>query len=408
MQPIRSLKNVATRRKAAVPTSAASRVAPDGALRRKPGDEAGAILILALVYIVSVSLIVLALATWATNDLRNTTNFASISSIQNAASGATKVAIESVRVNPVPSDPSFSMTGQLAATSPAPCWGSGTVDSSLSFKSGKSTNPAINVAVWCSTTENLTSEQTRIVTFSACQLTPALAALSYSAGGLQCAANPLLQAVVAFDDYPPQGAVPFTQQCNISQDGLSCGQGMTLEDWSLNGQLSNTIIITSPAPTAAVVGGMTYTATAASPSNDGVTISAGTPSVCTVSPSGVSMAVVSFVGVGNCVIDFSDPGNSKYGAAQVTQNFSVGNGSQATLVVTSTTGSHTGTPLTTTGGSGTGAVTYTVANGSDSGCTVTGAVLTATTSGTCYVTATKAADANWQATSSSATTVTLS
>ena len=317
----------------------------------------------------------------------------------------------------------------MAATSPAPCWGSGTVDSSLSFKSGKSTNPAINVAVWCSTTENLTSEQTRIVTFSACQLTPALAALSYSAGGLQCAANPLLQAVVAFDDYPPQGAVPFTQQCNISQDGLSCGQGMTLEDWSLNGQLSNTIIITSPAPTAAVVGGMTYTATAASPSNDGVTISAGTPSVCTVSPSGVSMAVVSFVGVGNCVIDFSDPGNSKYGAAQVTDEgvsdpqggtlfkltpagkftrLSVGNGSQATLVVTSTTGSHTGTPLTTTGGSGTGAVTYTVANGTDSGCTVTGTVLTATTSGTCYVTATKAADANWQATSSAATTVTLS
>jgi hypothetical protein len=49
-----------------------------------------------------------------------------------------------------------------------------------------------------------------------------------------------------------------------------------------------------------------------------------------------------------------------------------------------------------------------VANGSDSGCSVNGAVLTATTSGTCYVTATKAADANWNATVSAATTVTLS
>jgi hypothetical protein len=93
-----------------------------------------------------------------------------------------------------------------------------------------------------------------------------------------------------------------------------------------------------------------------------------------------------------------------------TWTFTLGVGTpQAALTVTSVTG-HVGTPLTltTSGGSGTGAVSYTVASGTASGCAVSGTSLTATSTGTCIVTATKAADSTYLSVSSAATTVTLS
>ena len=86
----------------------------------------------------------------------------------------------------------------------------------------------------------------------------------------------------------------------------------------------------------------------------------------------------------------------------------VGRANQAPLSVTSTTGTY-GTPLTltTSGGSGTGAVSYSVANGTASGCGTLGSELGSTSAGTCLVTATKAADSNYYAASSAQTTVTL-
>ncbi|MFI5035615.1 MAG: hypothetical protein ACHQFZ_05365 [Acidimicrobiales bacterium] len=81
---------------------------------------------------------------------------------------------------------------------------------------------------------------------------------------------------------------------------------------------------------------------------------------------------------------------------------------QAGLSVTSLSGT-VGTPLalTTSGGSGTGAVSFVVVNGSATGCAVTNGALSATTGGTCFVTATKAADSTYLAVSSTPTTVTL-
>src|SRR5277367_4521504 len=67
---------------------------------RRRMDERGSSLILALVYIVAISLIVGALADWAMNDLTNTNHFQSANSTDNAISGATEVAIQSVRYYP--------------------------------------------------------------------------------------------------------------------------------------------------------------------------------------------------------------------------------------------------------------------------------------------------------------------
>ena len=84
-------------------------------------------------------------------------------------------------------------------------------------------------------------------------------------------------------------------------------------------------------------------------------------------------------------------------------------GPQSALSVTSTTGQFGSTvSLTTSGGSGTGAVTYSVVNGTATGCAVSGSTLSFTSAGTCSVTATKAADANYTVISSPATTVTIS
>ncbi|MFZ0249564.1 MAG: hypothetical protein WAL61_06430, partial [Acidimicrobiales bacterium] len=77
----------------------------------------------------------------------------------------------------------------------------------------------------------------------------------------------------------------------------------------------------------------------------------------------------------------------------------------------STSGTYgTALPLTTSGGSGTGAVTYTVTNGTATGCAISAATpykLTSTSAGTCNVTATKAGGTNYLPVSSAATVVTF-
>ena len=164
------------------------------------------------------------------------------------------------------------------------------------------------------------------------------------------------------------------------------------------------ITATSSAPTSATYGS-TYTPTATSTSGDTVAITSATTSVCT-----ISSGVVTYVTTGTCTLDFNDAGNTNYSAAtQVVQTYIVAKGTQATLTFSSAL-SDTYTyaiTLSTSGGSGTGAVTYSVGNGSASGCVITSGVLSATSYGTCLVTATKAADTNWNQTSTAVTTFTF-
>jgi hypothetical protein len=75
----------------------------------------------------------------------------------------------------------------------------------------------------------------------------------------------------------------------------------------------------------------------------------------------------------------------------------------ASIALTLTTLSgRVGAPLAlaTRGGSGAGAVSFTVKNGTATGCVISGSSLSATSAGTCLVTATKAADATHRAVSS--------
>src|SRR5208283_2101574 len=111
---------------------------------------------------------------------------------------------------------------------------------------------------------------------------------------------------------------------------------------------------------------------------------------------------------GTCNVTATKAADANYNAAtSAAVVVTLSKANQATLTVNATTplAYNTSETLSTSGGSGTGAVTY-AATGS---CTVSGATLTATSgTGTCSVTATKAADTNYNVTTSAAVVVTLS
>ena len=189
---------------------------------RRQASERGSSLILALVYIVSVSLIVGVLADWAMNDINNTTHFQTASSLDNAVSGATEVAIQSMRYYP-----------QYPATlTTNNCW---TPPGGTNNASDVPINGQL-VGVWCSTVLNLQSPNTRIVTFTACPVTAANVLTPSAATSIMgnCLSGlvpgPSLKAKVTFDDYPSGGGGLLTSVCT-GGPGF-CGFAATTTQWT--------------------------------------------------------------------------------------------------------------------------------------------------------------------------------
>jgi hypothetical protein len=209
-------------RDAAGPTQAAA--------RRVVGerDEAGAVIILALVFLVSVSLIVVGLLSYVGTSLTATTSFASERAVETAATNAVNLAISQSRYT-------FS-TQMLNASPPSACWTTGT-GQPPAF-GGKQFD------VWCSMTWQPFSSATRTITYSAC-LT------SQTTDPATCAATPLLQDIVTFDDYAPGIGVPNANpvQCNFTN---YCGQSMTQNSWQWS---PNVPRVSSISPTTATING---------------------------------------------------------------------------------------------------------------------------------------------------------
>lgn len=179
-----------------------------GMSRNGGESEDGAILILALVYLIVVSVVVAFLATWASNDLNNSAAFTSANSLTVAASGMTDQAIQYVRYNPQISN---SQTVDIASPL-IPCWG-GTSTASIPVIDGD------QVAVWCSTVWNPLVAATRTVTFYACPITMSAAGCATplpGVGGGPPTNNWLLKATVVYDDYPPAPAksAPIQDLCS--------------------------------------------------------------------------------------------------------------------------------------------------------------------------------------------------
>jgi len=179
-----------------------------------PRGEAGAILILALVYIIVVGLVVAALTTWASSDLNSTTAFDSTSALHYAASSATDVAIQSMRFKPIPqATPGGGVTSPIGQ-----CW------IPLSGSTSTLVVDQVSVTVWCTSTENLNSPNTRVVDLYTC-----LSTVTSS----NCQSHSVLAAVVDFNDYPQGGLPTMTVQCNFLSP-QTCGNGITLASWDWN------------------------------------------------------------------------------------------------------------------------------------------------------------------------------
>jgi hypothetical protein len=177
-------------------------------------NETGSSLILALVYIIAISLIVGGLTDWAMNDLSNTTHFQSAASIQNAVSGATETAIQSIRYYPE----------YPSATYSYECFSPPAGDTASVVQINN-----IWVAVWCSTVSTPTAPVSRTVTFYACPESSATVSVSGSAF-TNCENTPYLKAVVDFGDYPSGGG-GLNQ--NVCSGGTSfCGFSATTVQWT--------------------------------------------------------------------------------------------------------------------------------------------------------------------------------
>jgi uncharacterized repeat protein (TIGR02543 family) len=151
-------------------------------------------------------------------------------------------------------------------------------------------------------------------------------------------------------------------------------------------------------------GDANFTLTEPTPSTPGTfTYASGTTSV--ISLSGTTASVVA-PGTSLITATFTPTDSSNYNSATTTMTISVAGAPQETLTVTPTSGTYgSTTALSATGGSGTGAITYTVVSGN---CSVSGDILSNTSAGNCVVTATKAADATFNAKTSSQVTIVIS
>jgi hypothetical protein len=201
------------------------------------------VLILALVFLVTVSVIVGALTDWVTNNLRNTASFSATQTLNSSATNAVTLGIQSIRYTPLLYKSVSGTTTPLTlnASPPNYCWGSGP-------------SQAFNMNVYCSTIWNPTKAATRKVTVSACPISrtaPIIGTASWTAAQASCTAAPLLQAIVTFDDYPPTGVSgPSQVQCVTY-----CGSTLTVNSWNW----------TPTIPTVTNVTGLTGSITGSSP-----------------------------------------------------------------------------------------------------------------------------------------------
>lgn len=201
--------------------AAATRHDGDGATRRvhRTDDERGAVLILALLFMVVIGMIVGGMASWTANSLTDTLAFNQNRSAQYALSSATQVAIQSIRYTPLLGTSSPPSTQTLNASPPSYCWGS----SGDPWGGSELTTQTDAVETFCSTVWQPMKAATRIVTISACLQSLLPPPSSNPSPAAVCAQTPGLRTQVTFDDYSSSNPTINPGPC-VS----TCGTGMTI------------------------------------------------------------------------------------------------------------------------------------------------------------------------------------
>ena len=176
------------------------------------------------------------------------------------------------------------------------------------------------------------------------------------------------------------------------------------------GKGSQTLTITSTAPTNAVVDGPTYAVTAQggnSISPIAITIDSSAVSICS-----ISSGVIAFLAAGDCVVKVNQAGDANYNAASaVTQTITVGKGSQVVAFTSSVpTGvrvGDTGYTPTASGGASSSSVAISVAPSSSQICSITAGVVSFTAVGSCVLDVNQAGDVNYTAASAVSQTISV-
>ena len=213
-------------------------------------DESGAVLVLALVFLIAVSLIVTGLLTFVGTSLRDTSAFSYERYVESAATNAVNLAVQDTRY-------SFDTYGVLDAAAPKSCLPSG--------YTYPVSNEQSTISVYCTMVWQPFSAYTRTFTYSAC-------VTAGSVTPTTCAATPLLQAVVAFGDNQAGSVAPSLQpqQCTAISSGGYCGESMTQLSWQWN-PVVPTVSTVSPTGGQSI-GGTTITITGSGFTN-GATVS---------------------------------------------------------------------------------------------------------------------------------------
>lgn len=218
------------------------------ARKSRAEDETGALLILALVFLVVISALCASLSMWATNNLNNTGTFATALSIQSASNSVTQLAVQDVRYN--------FMDSTLNQSPPQPCW----IPTSPLPPVAQQQFGVVNVAVWCTTQWNPLSANTRVVTFTACPetaftttATPAMINQAATA----CALNPFLESVVEYDDFP--NTISAANCSPLSN--ATCGTTFTVLSWQFGASVPTVTAVSSPSTvsTSTCPSGMEFT-----------------------------------------------------------------------------------------------------------------------------------------------------
>jgi hypothetical protein len=174
-------------------------------------DE-GATMLLALIFLVVMSLVIIGVERWTGNNLANTSKFVSAQSLQSEANSANDLAIQFVRYT--------FMNTSLDGQAPAPCWN--TVSSTASqYPPSGDTFPGptvLPVDAWCMT-RFYPANSEREVTVSTCKSTVSAAT---------CEGHPLLQTIVTITDNL-SGCAPLPLNSTVSD--TTCGTHMKISDW---------------------------------------------------------------------------------------------------------------------------------------------------------------------------------
>jgi Tfp pilus assembly protein PilX len=189
---------------------------------RMASEERGSALILALAFMVAMGLIILALATFTSDAILNTSNARSQRTSLNDAESATVTAMQYLRSNFVAL--SLYNGGQLpVGQSTQSCLPNDESASALPSSDPRQTGQPNSVSLACVPNYNPGSTATRVVDFYASR-----SGTSYTPCTTPGSSQVILHARVTYDDYATDGTV----SCDPTSV-TTCGSGMTVDAWDV-------------------------------------------------------------------------------------------------------------------------------------------------------------------------------